>query len=109
MSFSWKGVFTGIVKDAEAVKAEVVKIADDVPGVLVKLEKDAPVAEDVANAFLPGSGDIINIGLELAEGVADVLEAGGAAAEQNLINSGFDSALIAKLKALAAQIKSLKS
>jgi hypothetical protein len=63
--------------------------------------------EAVANAVIPGASTYINIGVSLLESVADILDKGDAAAEQNLLNAGLDQTLIADVKAQIANIKKL--
>ncbi len=104
---SFKGVIAKAVADAEKVKAAIAKAASDVDAELPKLEADAPEVEAVADALVPGASTYIGIGVSLLESVADILDKGDAAAEQNLLNAGLDQALIADVKAQIANIKKL--
>jgi hypothetical protein len=104
---SFKGVLVKAVAIEEKLKADLAKVATDVDGAVVKLEADAPEIEAVADAVVPGASTYVNLGLTLLEGVADVLDKGDAAAEQNLKNAGLDEALIAAVKAQIANIKKL--
>ena len=104
---SFKGVLVKAEAIAEKVKADVAKAANDVDGAAIKLANDAPELEAIANAIEPGAGNFIVLGLSLVESVADILDAGSAAAQQNLTNSGLDAALIAQVKAQIANIKKL--
>lgn len=106
---SFKGVFADLVKGAEAFKAEFLKLAGEAPGALAKIEADAPILSEVTSAIFPGSATVIATGTALAESVADVIEAGGDAAVQNLTNAGLDVAAINQVKSLVAQTKSLKA
>jgi hypothetical protein len=107
MSTSFSGVLAKVVAVADKVKAAVVKAASEVDGAVNKLETDAPQIEAVADAVVPGASTYVNLGLSLLEGVASTLDAGGAAAEQNLKNAGLDESLIAAVKAEIANIKKL--
>lgn len=104
---SFKGVIAKAIADAEKVKAAVAKAAADVDAELPKLEADAPEVEAIANAVLPGSSTYINLGVSLLESLAEILDAGNAAAEQNLVNAGLDTSLISAVKAQIANIKKL--
>ena len=107
MSSSFKGVIAKAIADAEKVKSAVAKAASDVDAELPKLEADAPEVEAVADALLPGTSTYINLGVEVLESLADILNKGDAAAEQNLKNAGLDEALIAAVKAQIANIEKL--
>jgi hypothetical protein len=107
MSSAFTGKLTKLVEIAEEVKADVVKAASAVDGVVKKLEADAPEVEAVADAVAPGASTYIKLGLSLVEELSGVLDAGGAAAEQNLLNAGVDAALVAQVKAAIADIKKL--
>jgi hypothetical protein len=104
---SFKGVLVKAEAIAEKVKADVAKAANAVDGVTAKLETDAPEIEAVANALMPGSSNFIALGLSALEALADVLNSGNAAAEQNLKDAGLDEALIAAVKAQIANIAKL--
>lgn len=104
---SFKGVIAKAVTAAEKVKADVIKAASDVDGVAVKLTADAPEIEAVADAAVPGASGYITLGISLLEGIADVFDSGSAAAQQNLLNSGLDTSLIAQVKAEIVNIKKL--
>jgi hypothetical protein len=56
---------------------------------------------------MPGSSNFIALGLSALEALADVLNSGNAAAEQNLKDAGLDEALIAAVKAQIANIAKL--
>ena len=103
----FQGAIAKAVAASEKVKAEVVKAASEVDGVLVKVEADAPEIEAVANAFVPGASSFVTLGISVLEGLASVLDSGSAAAEQNLLNAGLDSSLVAAVKAQLANIKKL--
>jgi hypothetical protein len=107
MSTTFKGVIAKAIAEAEKVKAAVAKAASDVDAELPKLEADAPEVEAVADALLPGTSTYINLGVEVLESLADILNKGDAAAEQNLKNAGLDEALIAAVKAQIANIEKL--
>lgn len=104
---SFKGVLVKAIAVAEKIKLDVAKAASEVDGAAVKLQADAPELEAIANAVEPGAGNFVNIGLSLVESVADILDSGNAAAEQNLKDAGLDEALIAAVKAQLANIKKL--
>lgn len=104
---SFKGVIAKAVADAEKVKAAIAKAASDVDAELPKLEADAPEVEAVADAVLPGTSTYLKLGVSLLESLADILDAGNAAAEANLVNAGLDTSLISEVKAQIANIKKL--
>ena len=104
---SFKTVIAKAVADAEKVKADLAKVANSVEGAAVKLENDAPEIQAVAEAIFPGIAQFVPLGVSCLEGLADVLNSGSAAAQQNLANSGLDIALINAVKAQIANIKKL--
>lgn len=92
--------------DAAKVKAAILKAVQEVDGVVLPAaEVYEPLAEQVANAITPGGGAAVAASYALLESVAKVIDAGGAAAEQNLLNAGLDTAAIAQAKALIPQLK----
>lgn len=107
MSESFKGVIAKAVAEAEKLKADIAKAAAAVDVAVEKVAADAPEVEAVANAVIPGASTYIGIGVSLLESVADILDKGDAAAEQNLLNAGLDQTLIADVKAQIANIKKL--
>jgi hypothetical protein len=107
MSVTFAGVLAKALAVAEKVKADVVKAAAAVDGVVVKLQGDEPEIAAVVNAAVPGASTYVDLGLSALESLASVLDAGGAAAEQNLTNSGLDTTLIAKIKGVIPAIKKL--
>jgi hypothetical protein len=106
-TLSFKGIITKAVAAEQKIKVDIAKAASDVDGVVVKLEADAPEIEAVANAAVPGAATYAALGLSVLESVADVLNSGNAAAEQNLKNAGLDESLIAQVKAQLANLKKL--
>jgi hypothetical protein len=107
MSSKFKGVLTKAEAIAEEVKADVAKAASDVDGAVQKVAADAPEIEALADVVVPGASKFVPLGLTVLEDFAGVLDAGDTAAEQNLLNAGFDSAVIAQVKAAIADIKKL--
>jgi hypothetical protein len=103
----FKGVLAKALADADKVKRAIAVAAADVDGAVIKLEKDAPVIEAVAEEVIPGAGAFVPLGLSLLEAVAEILNAGDAAAEANLKNAGLDEALITAVKAQLANIAKL--
>jgi hypothetical protein len=104
---SFKGVFTKAVADLEKVKSVIAKAAAEVDAELPKIEADAPEVEAVANAIVPGAAAYVSLGLTGLESIADILDKGNAAAEQNLLNAGLDASFIADVKAQIANLKKL--
>lgn len=106
---SFAGVFAKIIAKAKQVEtivlSDIEKAAADADGVVSKLSADAPELAAVVNAAVPGAGSIVTIAVGVAEKLCDALDAGGAAAEQNLKNAGLDETAIADLKGLAASVK----
>jgi hypothetical protein len=107
MKVSFKGVIAKALADADKVKAAIAVAAADVDGAVIKLEKDAPVIAAVVEEVIPGAGEFVPLGLSLLEGIAEILNSGDAAAEENLKNAGLDEALIAAVKAQVANIAKL--
>jgi hypothetical protein len=103
----FSGVIAKAVAVAEKVKADVIKAASDVEGVAVKLSADAPQIEAVVDAAVPGVSKLVPLGIAALEELASLLGGASAAAEQNLVNAGLDTALIADIKAALADIKKL--
>jgi hypothetical protein len=92
-------------------KAAAQKIKDDAPKVeaaIEKIEGDKQVVEAVsgvvATAIQPGSAAVVNViedaGFAALGALDNALKAGGAAAEQNLLNAGVDQAAIDAVKAV---------
>lgn len=104
---SFKGVVAKAVAEAEKLKADIAKAAADVDVAVAKVAADAPEVAAVADAVIPGASTYVDIGVSLLESVADILDKGDAAAEQNLLNAGLDQSLIADVKAQIANIKKL--
>jgi hypothetical protein len=104
---SFKGLIAKAVAAEKVLKADLAKAAADVDGVVNKLEKDAPVIEAVAEEAIPGAAAFVPLGISVLEGIADVLDSGNAAAEQNLKDAGLDEELISAVKAQLANIKKL--
>jgi hypothetical protein len=103
MSFS--GVFAKAVADAEKVKAALLKAMTTLDGIVVKVSADAPEIAAVVNAAVPGAGSYITLGVTVLEKIASIVDAGGAAAEQNLKNAGLDETVIAQVKSAVASAK----
>lgn len=106
-------LFSGVIKDitgaAEKVKAAVLKAVAEVDNVILpETEKLKPTIDAVADALLPGASKYVDYAVALLEDVASALDAGGAAAEQNLQNAGLDAAAIQAVKALIPQLKAVK-
>jgi hypothetical protein len=107
MSVTFKGVIVAAVAAEQKLKADLAKVAAEADVVVNKLEADAPTIEAVAEEAIPGIGEFVPLGLSLLEGIAEILNAGNAAAEENLKNAGLDEALIAAVKAQLANIAKL--
>ena len=91
---------------AAKVKAGFLKVVSEIDGVVVpESEVVEPIVAQLLNAVLPGSGRIADIAEAGLVALAKVLDAGGAAAEANLVNAGLDTALIADVKALIPTLK----
>lgn len=92
--------------DAVKVKNAILKAVQEVDGVVLpEAAKIEPIVAQVAQSIMPGGAAIVNVAYSWLEITAKALDAGGAAAEQNLTNAGLDSALIADIKALIPQLK----
>jgi hypothetical protein len=90
----------------EKVKAAILKAMSEVDGVVLpEAATLEPLIAGVLNAVVPGSGNIAQIAENSLIALAKVLDAGGAAAEANLANLGFDQTLIADAKALIPTLK----
>ena len=90
----------------EKVRAGILKGISEVDGVVLpEAEKYEPFVAALMNAVVPGSGNVAQIAENSLIALAKVLDAGGAAAEANLVNLGFDTALIADAKGLIPALK----
>jgi hypothetical protein len=99
-------IIAKIEADAAKVKAAVLKGIAEVDGVILPdVEKYEPFVAALMNAIVPGAGNIAQIAENSLIGLAKVIDAGGAAAEANLTNLGFDTALIADAKGLIPALK----
>ena len=101
---------TGLVQKLEnvaaKVKAAVLKAVSEVDGVVLpEATVLEPLIDQVMNAIVPGSGAVAAIAESGLVALAKILDAGGAAAEQNLSNAGLDTALIADIKSLIPALK----
>src|ERR1700677_1853792 len=105
MGFSFKGIAAKLVADWNKTKADLAKVVSDANSVTVKLEADAPEIEAVASAANPLAGTVAATAISIWEKLADILDAGGAAAEDNLKNAELDESLIATIKTQSAAIK----
>ena len=95
------------IKDVEAkVKAGFLKVVSEIDGVIVpESQVVEPVVKQIMEAIMPGSGRIADVAEAGLLAVAKLLDAGGAAAEANLVNAGLDTALIADVKGLIPTLK----
>jgi hypothetical protein len=92
--------------DAVKVKNGIIKGMQEVDGVILPdLEKYEPLAEQLAAAVAPGGAAIVSTVYAWAEACAKVIDAGGAAAEQNFTNAGLDVTSIQSLKGLVPSLK----
>jgi|ERR1700677_2148980 hypothetical protein len=105
MGFSFKGIAAKLIADWNKAKSEIAKVVADADSATVKLESDAPEIEAVANAAIPGAGTVAATAISVWESIADILDKGDAAAEENLKNAGLDESLIATIKTQSAAIK----
>lgn len=101
-----KNVVLKAEADAVKVKAAILKAVQEVDGVILP-EATAlePLVAQVAQAIVPGGAAVVNIAYNWLEISAKALDAGGAAAEKNLLDAGLDTAAIAQIKALIPQLK----
>jgi hypothetical protein len=90
----------------DKVKAAILKAMAEVDGVILpEAETLEPVLAPLLNAVVPGAGNIAQIAENVLIALAKVLDAGGAAAEANLTNLGFDQTLITQAKSLIPTLK----
>ena len=82
------------------------KAVAEVDGVVLPdAEKLEPFVAALMNAVVPGSGNVAAIAENSLIALAQVLDAGGAAAEANLTNLGLDTTLIGSVKELIPALK----
>jgi hypothetical protein len=106
----FSGIGAKIKADGEKVKAALLKAMNEVDGVILpEAEVLQPLIDTVANAAVPGSSGIVDIAMKWFEDSAGVLDAGGAAAEANLANAGYDVAAIAAIKGYIPALKAAKT
>jgi len=92
--------------DAVKVKNAILKAMQEVDGVILpEAAIIEPIVAQAAAAISPGGAAIVNTVYAWFEACAKLIDAGGAAAEQNLANAGLDVAAIASVKALIPQLK----
>lgn len=90
----------------KAIENGVVKAVQEVDTTIEPaLELLKPIAEQVANAAAPGSAGLVDVAYAWLEESVAAIDAGGAAAEQHLMNAGLDAAAVAKIKSLAPAFK----
>jgi RNA polymerase subunit RPABC4/transcription elongation factor Spt4 len=99
-----------IVADAEAdtakVKAAMLKAVAEVDGVILPdAAKYEPLIAQAATAIAPGGAAVVDTAYAWLEACAKVIDTGGAAAEQNLLNAGLDVSAIQTVKGLIPQLK----
>lgn len=93
-------------EDAIKVKNAILKAVSEVDNVVLpEVDKFEPLVAQVASAIAPGSGALINVAYAWLEAGAKLLDAGGAAVEQNLTNAGLDAQLIQQVKGIIPQLK----
>lgn len=92
---------------AEAAKKGIILAGEDAEAVGAVLSKDSTQIESLAADLGPKASAITAAGLKAVGQIASALESGGAAAEQNLLNSGLDATLIAAVKAVVPLLKGL--
>lgn len=110
MGLTFSGVISDIVSVGTKVKTAVIKAMTEVDDVVLPDVEDLqPLLDGVAEAVAPGSSTYVNIAVKWLEDCASVLDAGGAAAEQNLSNAGLDAAAIASVKGLIPALKAAKT
>jgi hypothetical protein len=92
--------------DAAKVKSAIIKAMTEIDTVVLpEATKLEPLVQQVADAVAPGGGAIVNVAYAWLESTAKVIDAGGAAAEQNLSDAGLDVATIQAIKGLIPQLK----
>jgi hypothetical protein len=102
----FSGAGKWLVAEGAKFKNALVKAMGEVDSVIVpEAEKLQPTLDLVAEAAVPGSSKVVNMGMALLEDTAGVIDAGGAAAESNLANAGLDTAAIAAIKGLIPAFK----
>lgn len=106
----FSGLATKIKADGDKVKAALLKAMNELDGVVLpEAETLQPLIDAVADAAVPGSASIVDVGMKWFEDSVGVLDAGGAAAEANLANAGYDVAAIAALKSYIPTLKAAKT
>ena len=106
MSVTFTGVLAELKVGYEKVKSAVVKAAAEASKVAGIVAADAPEVEAIASLVYPKAGSAIQLGVSVAEKLATVVEAGGTAAESNLLSLSNDQSLVDDVKALIAALKS---
>lgn len=98
-------VFATIVKDAQAFKAEVIKLASQVPGVAEKVSEYTPEVEALVALAYPAAAPIEASLTAVLTAVEAVVTASGSAASANGVDAVQDKGVIAAVEAVIAAIK----
>lgn len=92
--------------DAIKVKNALAKAVSEIDGVVLPAaEEYQPLLDQVANSIAPGGQKIVDASFAITEAIAKLLDSGNAAVEQNLLNAGLDTAIIAQAKGLIPTLK----
>lgn len=101
----WSKVWHGITVAEHAVISAMKTAAGAVPEVETLVNTYGPEASTLLNTIDPGTGKYATVAANAAATVGQLLEDGGNAAEQNLLNVGFDQTLINDVKSLWTNLK----
>jgi hypothetical protein len=104
-----KGFFAKVAGDivtvAKDVKNFFVKAAAETPSIAAAVATYGQEAQTLITSIDPQATSIVQDAITAAGGLADVLEAGGSAAESNLLNQGLDQSVITAVKSFASTVK----
>jgi hypothetical protein len=104
------GFVAKIEGDGEKLKAAVLKAMAEVDGVILpEAATLEPFVSALMNAAVPGSGNIAAVAENSLLALAKIIDEGGAVAESNLTNLGFDTTLITDAKALIPTLQAAVS
>jgi phage-related minor tail protein len=101
--------FTKLETIGTDVKNFILKVAGDAPAVLQTVVNDEQEIAPVLEAFVPKSTTVVNTAMNIANLVADAVEAAGPAASANGLSVSLDQATVASVQAIIDAAKAAVS
>jgi hypothetical protein len=101
----WSKVWHDVTTAEHAVMSFITGAAAKVPEAEALVSKYGPEVAALLNTVSAGSGKYATTAASAAATIGQLLEDGGTAAQQNLVNVGFDQTLINDIKSLWSNLK----